>query len=204
MLPRYEWAVDYIDAMCFSNTYQPQIPTAKMLKLRDLSDPTKLAMYQLEKIKDSLIASPHLSQDAKDYVGYIRWQQKNFAFFYCKKAINHHFYGWGEYEGQCDKNGNTCGEGRYICRSSHRYGSTMTGTFKNDEAHGFTCEYSSKFGNRFYGEYRDGKEHGKVTCYSNGGGINNQEWNNGDQGRCTNVSEAQAWFSIPASCRDKF
>ena len=28
MLPRYEWAVDYIDAMCYSNTYQPQIPAA--------------------------------------------------------------------------------------------------------------------------------------------------------------------------------
>ena len=37
MLPKYEWSVDYIDAMCFSNRYKAKIPTVQKMSLRDLT-----------------------------------------------------------------------------------------------------------------------------------------------------------------------
>ena len=45
-LPRYEWSVYYIDAMCYSNTYQPQIPSAQKLKLNQLSPEAQTALFR--------------------------------------------------------------------------------------------------------------------------------------------------------------
>ena len=36
-LPRYEWCVFYIDTMSNSQNYQPNIPTAQIKDLADLS-----------------------------------------------------------------------------------------------------------------------------------------------------------------------
>ena len=56
-------------------------------------------------------------------------------------------YGFGIYEGQCDKDGNTCGEGRWYCTEPTKFtdhragvnykGCTYEGTFKSDVPDGF-------------------------------------------------------------------
>ena len=58
------------------------------------------------------------------------------------KAFKHERYGFGIYEGQCDKNGNTCGEGRWVCTEPPPgrdpwKGIVVEGTFKNDIPTGF-------------------------------------------------------------------
>ena len=56
-------------------------------------------------------------------------------------------YGYGIYEGQCDKEGNTCGEGRWVCTEPNKFtdhrakfnykGVTFFGCFRNDAPDGF-------------------------------------------------------------------
>ena len=57
-------------------------------------------------------------------------------------------YGFGIYEGQCDKDGNSCGQGRWVCtepdaelvrtKPGFNYkGLTLEGCFKDDLLEGF-------------------------------------------------------------------
>ena len=50
-------------------------------------------------------------------------------------------YGWGIYEGQCDREGNTCGFGRWIATwgqtAKKHEGLVYTGCFKNDKNEGY-------------------------------------------------------------------
>ena len=50
---------------------------------------------------------------------------------------------WGIYEGQCDQEGNACGEGRWVCKEHKEgktggqlYGTVFGGRFREDKGHG--------------------------------------------------------------------
>ena len=58
------------------------------------------------------------------------------------KAFKHPRYGFGIYEGQCDKSGNVCGEGRWHCTEPVEgrddwKGVIIEGCFKGNEPEGF-------------------------------------------------------------------
>ena len=84
MLPRYEWAVDYIDAMCFSNTYQPIIPTALKVELKDLSIKAQEAIFKTCQKREELLTSPFISPAAKAFHSLIFWNLDHDAAHYCK------------------------------------------------------------------------------------------------------------------------
>ena len=72
------------------------------------------------------------------------------AFHVGVKAFKHPRYGFGIYEGQCDKAGNACGEGRWLCTEPVEgrlvwKGVTLQGCFKGNNPEGF-----SKFSSNFY------------------------------------------------------
>ena len=68
-------------------------------------------------------------------------------FIYTGTKVFQTIYGYGIYEGQCDKDGNSCGEGRWLCTESAQFtdhrrnldykGCTFQGMFKNDCPEGF-------------------------------------------------------------------
>ena len=88
MLPRYEWPVDYIDAMCFSSTYQPEIPTAKMMEMKQLSEECLKALFVLRQKRGAILDSPFLSERAKNWHREVYFRQDNNALFYCKISFN--------------------------------------------------------------------------------------------------------------------
>ena len=44
---------------------------------------------------------------------------------------------WGVFEGQCDREGNTYGEGRWLCTEGNYTGTTYEGSFFKDKPIGF-------------------------------------------------------------------
>ena len=98
-LPRYEWQVYYIDAMCHSNKYQPQIPTAQKKELRDLSADGQLSLFRMYEAREFRVNSPYLSPETKAWHRQVHWMQDNNALYYCEKVLKHKDFGWGIYEG---------------------------------------------------------------------------------------------------------
>ena len=91
----------------------------------------------------ALLKHPHLTTRCKNWLEEIVWKQQNNALYYCTKVFKTQ-YGFGIYEGQCDKDGNTCGEGRWVCteptkvvRDVNYKGVTFEGCFKDDSPEGF-------------------------------------------------------------------
>ena len=67
----------------------------------------------------------------------------SFIGFVGVKAFKHPRYGFGIYEGQCDKAGNACGEGRWYCTEPvvgrpDWKGVILTGCFQNNAPEGFS------------------------------------------------------------------
>ena len=85
MKPRYEWPVDYIDAMCFSNTYTPQIPTAEKKELKDISNEAQNTIANFSRMRKELLESEHISPMGRDWHYEVFWKLDNNALYYCKK-----------------------------------------------------------------------------------------------------------------------
>ena len=69
--------------------------------------------------RERILTSPHLTSTAKEWHKKVYWMQDEGALFYCRKAFKTQIMlsgsFWGIFEGQCDYEGNTCGEGRWVC-----------------------------------------------------------------------------------------
>ena len=90
-----------------------------------------------------LLNSEYLSDHSKDWLREVIWKQEHNALYYCVKAFKHPRYGFGIYEGQCDKAGNTSGEGRWYCTEPVKgrpdwKGLSLEGCFKGNMPEGFS------------------------------------------------------------------
>lgn len=144
--PRYEWVVDYIDAMCHSNLYQPEIPTAKIMRIEHLSREGQNTLFKLNKKRSMILSSPYLSKETKDWQEEVYWLQDNNALLYCRKDFKHHLFGWGVYEGQCDQQGIIMGEGRFVCTDTKKDGghwnrNVQEGCWKAGYPQGYSKDY---------------------------------------------------------------
>ena len=93
--------------------------------------------------------------------------QDNNALYYCEKVFKHKDFGWGVYEGQCDKYGNCLGIGRWLCQDNirpHWFNLVEEGYFKNDKVEGLAVQ-SLTNGDRFVAEYKDGNLCGAITAF---------------------------------------
>ena len=97
------------------------------------------------------------------------------------KAFKHPRYGFGIYEGQCDKTGSICGEGRWYCTEPSANkpewkGCIIEGCFKGNLPEGFSkifIKYHLFFldcfknieGGLAYGESIDGVKVGKASNF---------------------------------------
>ena len=90
--------------MCYSNTYNPQIPTAQRRPLKDISKEAREAIFKVSVQREMLINSPHLSPKAKLWHKEIFWMCDNDGLHYCKKEMlmaidSSQEKFWGIYEG---------------------------------------------------------------------------------------------------------
>lgn len=101
----------------------------------------------------------------------------NGGLHYCKKAfqIQSKSLHWGVYEGQCTKDGKTCGFGRWVITNpeEERYaGMTYTGCFNDDMCEGYAFMTAPALEASSAGEFSEGTPSGKLTAYE-GGKISN-------------------------------
>ena len=104
------------------------------------------------------------------------WKLENNALYYCTKAFKHPRYGFGIYEGQCDKAGNASGLGRwYVTEPSQANfkGIVIDGCFKNNAPEGLshvvTWSDDKRVRAESYCEFISGIKQGKSTQVQNYG-----------------------------------
>ena len=121
-------------------------------------------MYTTREVRET---SPHLSPETKAWHKQVHWMQDNNALYYCEKVFKHKDFGWGIYEGQCDKFGNCLGVGRWLCQDRirpHWWQLVEEGYYKNDKVEGLAVQLLTN-GDRFVAEYRDGNLMGAITGF---------------------------------------
>jgi len=119
-------------------------------------------------------------------------------------------FGSGIYEGQVDKEGNACGQGKWKCTEPTDHwsdkGTTIEGSFKDNLPDGFAIMVYGIDKERYEGEWSKGRLHGKVTHYTCEGDIYNEVYKHGNEVWSEELTEPDTvhfgdgmkrWYNIP-------